>query len=145
MNHTNYKLCCNLKVLFKRTEKTHLQLLLYIFLGNISNVVDYTCLYILTDFAGFHYAISIVISFVIGVIINYIINITWIFKKGRYAIYVEIMLIMVISLVGLYFSLLIIYVCVEYANLHYMLSKAISSVVVMFWNFFSRKKLVFKQ
>jgi len=132
-------------VLFKKTEKTYLQLFRYIVLGNISNVVDFICLYILTELIGFHYTVSASVSFIIGVLSNHIINVLWIFKRGKHDYHIEIILVIAISTVGLCISILIIYILVEYANIHYIISKAISAAIVMFWNFYSRKKWVFKQ
>jgi len=145
VNHIHFCFSQLRHIFFKRTDKAYLQFLRYITLGNVSNIVDFTSLYILTDFIGFHYTISNVISFIAGVSLNYIINIKWIFKRGNHAIHAEFMLIVILSMVGLCFSVLIISIFVEYVHLHYMLSKVISSISVMFWNFYSRKKWVFKQ
>ncbi len=129
---------------FKKTNKTIIQLFRYIFLGNISNIVDFSSLYILTDLIKVHYVVSSAISFIIGVLINYIINVKWIFQRGKYSFHNELMLIIIVSLVGMYLSIIIIYVLVEYIHLHYMVSKIISAILVMFWNFYSRKKWIFK-
>jgi putative flippase GtrA len=133
-----------LRIFFKETDKTHLQFVRYIVLGNISNIVDFACLYILTEFAGFHYTISNVISYILGVSSNYIINIKWIFKRGNHAIHTEFMLVIIISSIGLLLSIIIIHTLVEYVNIHYMPAKFISAIIIMFWNFYSRKKWVFK-
>lgn len=145
MNHIDFYLSRLRHIFFKKTDKTHLQFLRYIVLGNISNFLDFTCLYVLTEFAGFHYTISNVISFIIGVSLNYIINIKWIFKRGNHAIHTEFILIAAISSIGLFLSIIIIYILVEYINIHYMPAKVISAIIIMFWNFYSRKKWVFKQ
>jgi len=132
-------------IFFKKTGKTYLQFLRYAILGNISNVFDFACLYVLTEFAGFHYTISASISFIVGVLINYIINVLWIFNRKEHHIHIEITLVILISFVGLCLNVTIIYILVEYANIHYIITKAISAFIVMFWNFYTRKKWVFKQ
>ena len=141
MTHFNFYLQ---NIFFKKTNKTIIQLFRYIFLGNISNIADFSILYILTDVIKVHYVLSAAISFIIGVLINYLINIKWIFHRGKYSFHNELILIIIVSLVGMYLSIIIIYVFVEYINFHYMVSKVISSIFVMFWNFYSRKKWIFR-
>lgn len=132
-------------ILFKKTDRTLLQLFRYITLGSFSNIVDFASLYLLTDFLGLHYTISVAISFVLGTLTNYIISIKWIFERGTYNIYSEFSFVLIISAVGLLLNELIIYLLVEYLLVHYMLSKLASVIIVMFWNFFARKKWIFRQ
>lgn len=132
-------------ILFKKTDRTTIQLFRYITLGSISNIVDFASLYILTEFIGIHYTISVAISFILGTTTNYIISIKWIFKRGTYNIYSEFSLVLIISAIGLLLNELIIYLLVEYLFFHYMFSKVISVIIVMFWNFFARKRWIFRQ
>ena len=127
----------------KKTDNVISQFLKYILIGNISNIIDFSCLYILTEFADFHYTISFAISFVLGSFTNYIIGILWIFGRSRHCVYNEFLFVFIISIVGLIFGELIIFLLVEYAKLHYLISKFVSAVIVMFWNFYGRKKWVF--
>lgn len=132
-------------ILFKKNDNLVIQFIKYVTLGNIANVADFSTLYLLTEFAKFHYLISAAISFVVGVITGHIINVLWIFQKSRLNTKKVLMIIFLISIVGLIINEVIIYLLVKYFSTHYMLSKAISATIVMFWNFYGRRKWVFNK
>jgi putative flippase GtrA len=129
--------------IFRKKNDTLNQFIKYITLGNISNFVDFAGLYILTRFAGVHYLISAALSFITGVTTGYIISVLWIFRRGRHKFHVEILLIFAVSLLGLFLNELIIFLLTGYLSIHYMVSKIVSALVVMFWNFFARRKWIF--
>lgn len=129
--------------IYKRTDNVISQFIRYILIGNISNIVDFSCLYVLTEFVNIHYTISVAFAFLIGLVINHIIGILWIFGRSTHNVYVEFLLVLIISIIGLILSEIIIFVLVEYMSLHYMISKFVSAVIVMFWNFYGRRKWIF--
>jgi putative flippase GtrA len=49
----------------------------------------------------------------------------------------------VIGLVGLGLNEGIIWSFTDLVHFHYLISKIISAIVVFFWNFFARKKILF--
>lgn len=129
---------------FRKTPNTYVQFVKYVTLGSVSHVVDFGSLYLLTKYLHIYYIISVAVGFIGGVLTNYLISILWIFDRSSYKLHVEIMLIFIISGIGLLITEIIIYALVEYASLHYILSKAVAATVVVFWNFYCRKKFIFK-
>jgi len=127
------------------TNKLFLQLFRYGFVGGIAFVVDYGTLYIFTEYAGFHYLISAAIAFVLGLVVNYLLSISWVFNqsKAKQNRLSEFLFFAIIGVVGLGLNEIIIYIGADIINLHYMLSKLISTAIVFFFNFFARKFLVF--
>lgn len=127
------------------TDNWMLQLFRYGFVGGLAFVVDYGTLFCLTHFAGVPYLLSAAIAFILGLVTNYLISISWVFSHtGKMRIWQEFLAFTVIGLIGLALNEGIMYVGTDLLQLHYMVSKLISTAIVFFWNFFARKVLVFK-
>lgn len=132
------------KFIYGHTNSFIIQLVRYGFVGGISFVVDYGTLFCLTEYAELHYLLSATIAFVFGLITNYLLSISWVFSRteniSRLA---EFTVFTIIGIVGLALNAAIMYACTEWLHWHYMLSKIISTILVFFWNFLSRKYLLF--
>ena len=132
--------------LFEKSDKTSTQLFKYFFVGGIAYCVDFGSLFILTDIVKVHYLISAAIAFTLGLITNYTLSIIWVFSKRTVADKrLEFIIFSVIGLVGLGLNEVIIWFFTETAHFHYLISKIFSTVVVFFWNFFARKKILFSR
>lgn len=126
------------------TENTLIQLFRYVFVGGIAFLADFGCLFLLTEYAGLHYLISATIAFIIGLSVNYLVSTLWIFQKGKVKNrYVEFLFFTLIGVVGLGLNELIMYVFTDLMDVHYLLSKIISTVLVFLWNFLARKYMLF--
>lgn len=132
--------------LFKK-ENDHIlsQLFRYTFVGGFAFIVDFSALYVFTEFLHVHYLISAAIGFILGLLVNYALSIIWVFNKrtvkSRLA---EATLFAVIGLIGLGLNELFIWFFTEQSHLHYQVSKVISTAIIYFWNFFARKLALFK-
>lgn len=127
------------------TQSTLKQLFRYAFVGGIAFIVDYGALFLLTEYAHFHYILSASISFILGLITNYLLSISWVFNNRKLEKrYMEFLIFAIIGIVGLGLNAAIMYVATDWCNLHYMISKIISTIIVFFWNFFARKFILFK-
>jgi len=129
---------------FNKSDKTSVQLFKYFFVGGIAYTVDFGSLFILTDLVKVHYLISAAIAFTLGLITNYSLSILWVFSKRTVADRrLEFIIFSIIGLVGLGLNEVIIWFFTELIHFHYLISKVFSTVVVFFWNFFARKKILF--
>jgi putative flippase GtrA len=130
--------------IFNKSDKTSVQLFKYGFVGGIAYSVDFGFLIFLTEVVKIHYLISAAIAFILGLLVNYAISILWVFPKRALANKrTEFLIFLIIGFVGLGFNEVIIWFFTESAHLHYLISKIISTIVVFFWNFFARKKILF--
>lgn len=130
--------------LFKKSDKTSVQLFKYFFVGGIAYTVDFGSLFILTDIFKVHYLISAAIAFTLGLITNYTLSIFWVFSKRTVANKrLEFVIFSIIGVIGLGLNEVIIWFFTETIHFHYLISKVFSTVVVFFWNFFARKKILF--
>ena len=120
------------------------QILKFGLVGGTAFVIDYVLLYFCTEFLHIHYLISSIISFTVSVIFNYILSIKWVFdvkKKQDVKVFV---IFIILSVIGIGINSLIMYVMVEKFGVYYMLSKIVSTAVVMVYNFITRKIFVEK-
>lgn len=144
-NSTNNRIAKRVRsFFFDKSDKTSIQLFKYFFVGGIAYTVDFGSLFILTDLVKVHYLISAAIAFTLGLITNYSLSIIWVFSKRTVADKrLEFILFSIIGLVGLGLNEVIIWFFTEWIHFHYLISKVFSTVVVFFWNFFARKKILF--
>ena len=127
-----------------KTDNTLIQLFRYTFVGGIAFGVDFSLLFLLTEFAGIHYLLSAAISFSVGLVTNYILSIIWVFKTRNISNrYLEFIIFGIIGIVGLGMNELIIWSFTEYLHFYYLVSKIVSTVVVYLWNFFARKYILY--
>lgn len=132
-------------LLFKETtDNVFLQFFRYQFVGGIAFLVDFFLLYFFTSICGFHYLFSGILSFIISVIVNYILSIKWVFNPDKINNpIVEFNSFLIISIIGLGFTELLLFVFTEYLHLYYLYSKIISAIIVLFWNFSARRVFLY--
>lgn len=132
------------KLLKRSPNNGWIQLFRYFFVGGTAFVVDFWLLWALTEWAELHYLLSAALSFAGGLTVNYVLSVLWVFKdhvlRSRIA---EFASFVIIGLIGLCLNEAIIWCATELLNLHYLASKIISTAVVFFWNFLTRKYLLF--
>lgn len=133
------------KLLVTDTSNGWIQLFRYLFVGGFSFLVDYSLLYVLTEYYHLHYLVSATISFIAGLVTNYLLSTHWIFRHSKLdSKMMEFIIFSIIGVVGLVFNNLLLYVFTDVLHLHYMISKLITAAIVMLWNFLGRKLILFK-
>ncbi len=128
----------------RKTNNSFVQVFRYGFVALAAFAVDFTALFLFTEYAGIHYLISAVLAFCCGLTTNYTLSICWVFSERRVANRrVEFTINASIALMGLGLNVLLIWLLTEHAGLHYLYSKLISTAIVFWWNFLLKKKLLF--
>ena len=124
----------------KRTDNIYLQFFRYIFVGGTAFVVDFFFLWFFSDICGIYYLISAVLSFIISVLVNYIMSTKWVFNQDNIDNKVlEFNLFILISTIGLGFTEVLLYLFTDIFGIYYLISKIISAIIVLFWNFIARR------
>ena len=132
------------KVLIVETTDWKIQLFRYVIVGGFSFLIDYGLLYFLTEYANFYYILSASISFIVGLIVNYILSTKWIFRKSRLKNTVlESIIYGIIGILGLILNNILLYIFTDFFQIYYMISKLITAVLVMGWNFVGRRIILF--
>ena len=136
-----------LKILKLKVSNQTEQLLEQIFnfgiVGAISTLIDFVFLYLFKEIFNFPIILSNTLSFTISVLYNYWASLTLVFnvnkekdKKKNFILFI------IFSLIGLLISNLIIWLITDILKIYYMISKVIATIIVMIFNFITRKKFL---
>lgn len=116
------------------------QLIKFGIVGGIAFVIDYGLLYICTEWFGIYYFISAIISFSVSVIFNYVASILWVFDVDKNKSKTKNFIFFIaLSIVGLGINQIIMWYGVEILHIYYMIVKLVATVIVMIFNFITRK------
>lgn len=127
-----------------QTDKTHLQFMRYILVGALAFVVDFSFLFICTDLVGIHYLISASIGFIMGLIINYLLSIKWVFNRRNVENkLLEFQIFSIIGFFGLFLNEYLLWLFTDYFLIYYLFSKILAAIIILLWNFFARKFILF--
>ena len=121
------------------------QILKFGVVGGIAFLIDYSLLYILTEYAKIPVLYSSVISFSVSVIFNYILSTKWVFTTKEKQTLKDFIIFVLLSVIGLGINQLIMYLGVDKLNIYYMIVKLFATAVVMVYNFISRKLIIEKK
>ena len=132
-------------ILITPSNNSFLQFIRYVFVGGVATVVDWGVLFLATE-AGVYYILSAVIGFIAGLAVNFVLSKLLVFKasEAKVGSAVEFVSYGIIGVLGLLLTMGIMYLLTDIAGLHYMLSKITATVLVLFWNYMARKKLLYK-
>ncbi len=127
-----------------RSSDYTVQFIRSLFVSVASLAIDFSFLIFLKQVVGLNYLLAATLSFCLGVIMNYILSVTWVFADRKIQNRAhEFLIFFLITGLGLLFNLLIIAGMVELLKIDYRVGKAVSTVVVFFWNFLARKKILY--
>ncbi|HVS78664.1 MAG TPA: GtrA family protein [Candidatus Saccharimonadales bacterium] len=124
--------------------KYHIQLIRSLIVSVIAVIVNFGGSYVLKDKLGLYYLLSAALSFFMGVLVNYYLSVKWVFATRKLnSKHIEFVVFVIITGVGLALNLAIIAAIVEATSLGYWAGLVVATVVVFFWNFLMRKKILY--
>lgn len=127
-----------------RSRKTSVQLIRSLVVSVIALVVDFGGLIIFKEIFGINYLVAATLSFLLGVTVNYFLSVWWVFADRKLASKkMEFTIFVIICAIGLGLNLMIISGMVELMHIDYRIAKIVSTIVVFFWNFIARKKILY--
>ena len=118
-----------------------MQLLKFGVVGVFATVIDFAILTGLTELFHVHYLTSAAVAFIAATVFNYIASMRYVFtsrfganeKKREFVIFVF------LSVIGLGLNQLLMWTFVDKLAVYYVFAKILATVIVMGWNFVSRK------
>ena len=126
----------------KKTPPGIRQFLSYLICGGVATLADMSVLFVFTKVLHLNYLIAAAVGFLIGVTTNYALNTALVFKsQGK--VKKELSLFALIGIGGLLWTELVLWILVKKFGIYLMIAKAIAVILVLFWNFFMRKRFVF--
>ena len=122
------------------------QIVKFIIVGGIATILDYLIFYISCNLLNIYPLISNILSFSVSVIYNYLASVKWVFdvdsSKNKKQLFFEFMFL---SIIGLFLTEIIIYIGIELLIINEMIIKFIASLIVMVFNFVTRKMFLEKK
>ena len=132
------------ELIAQRPHKLSIQAFRYVVVGGWAFLVDFSILYILTEFGRIHYLVSAALAFSIAIIVSYILSVTWVFSQRSVSNRLhEFVIFLIIGILGLLLTEALMYVFTDLLLYHYLESKIIATVAILFFNFTARKTLLF--
>lgn len=130
------------KIFLDKSAAIHMQFLRYFFVGGSAAVVDLLVFAILVKYIGLHYAVAAFLAYMIGLSWNHLLCIFWVFESKHHRLK-EIVIVLLITVGALLWTWLILFLLIDLAGLDAVISKMVSQILVLFWNFTMRKFYVF--
>ena len=123
-----------------KNNNLFLQILKFVIVGGIATIIDLSIYYIAYHFFNIPPLISNILSFSISVLYNYTASVKWVFiinrDKSRNRMFFE---FMIFSIIGLFITEVLLWMFIDFININEMISKIISTGIVMIFNFITRK------
>lgn len=133
------------RLFLKKSDRLTIHLVRAIFSSNIAFALDYGLLVLLTEVVGLHYLVSNGIAFMAGTTLLYVLSIYWVFnRRAIQSRHLEYWVFILIGAVGLGFNEILMWVFTEKVGVFYLYSKFIAGSTVFFWNFLSRRYILFR-
>lgn len=134
--------------LFKTpTANGFIQFFRYVFAGGAATLVDWGALWLLHSCLKVPLYISVAAAFLLGLVTNYLLSVLFVFtgtptdkKRGQ-----EFLVHLVTGLIGLALTEGIVYLMDLIPGLHYMIAKIVATAVVFFWNYGSKKIILYRR
>lgn len=127
-----------------KTDSLAGQFFRYFIVGGAAFVVDFTLLFLLTEFGHIHYLLSASVAFMAGIAVNYALAVSWVFDHRSIdnRVY-EFALFSIIGILGLAFNAALMWLFTELVGFHYLGSKMVAAALILLFNFGARKALLF--
>ncbi|MCD8174415.1 MAG: GtrA family protein [Phascolarctobacterium sp.] len=142
------------KVLFgvDYTDNELLKVVLYLFVGGTAAVAEWTLFYVLLNYIFKDLPVTFVtltmaasaIAFILSTLYHYFLGNILVFDSGSiYGRREEIGLVFLVSITGLLFNLILMYIFVGLFDWDPMVSKVLASCILVIWNYLARRKWIF--
>lgn len=124
------------------TRERMLEIIRFCFVGGVSFLMDYSLLFLLTEFVGLYYLYSSAISFSITVVFNYWLCVIYVFKGAKRQTTRQAIIFFGTGVIGLGLNQLCMWFFVAVMSLHYMIAKIGATAIVTIWNYITKRMAV---
>lgn len=125
------------------------QFLRYFVTGGLAFIVDFGVFALSLYYFEIHYLVSNLIGLMAGNVVNYLLSIGWVFSSEKRKMekhrLLEITVFVLISLFGMGLNEFLMYLFVGVLAIQEMVSKIVAAIIVLLYNFFARKYILFKK
>jgi len=117
----------------------------YATVGVTGTALDVGSLYVFVDLLHIPVLVAAALSFILAVVNNFILNKFWTFRNNSRKFRKQFIKFSVVSVVGLVLTEICMAVLVYLMDIWYIVSKLITSVIVLTWNFLANKNWTFTE
>ena len=122
----------------------HKQFIKYCIVGASGTLIDLGSLYLFVEFAQIPVIPASVLSFLLAVVNNFAFNKLWTFRSKSRNYRKLFIKFLIISVVGLGLTVASMWIFTELLAIWYMFAKALTSLIVLTWNFLGNKLWTFR-
>ncbi len=127
-------------------KKLIMQIIKFGMVGGLCFLIDYGVMIFLTEVFNINYLISSGISFTVSVIVNYVLSMQFVFETEQDdSAMKKFIIFVVLSIIGLIINQILMWILVDKIGIFYMISKIGATVLVMVYNFVTRKLILEKK
>lgn len=113
--------------------------------GILNTAIDFIILFFLVEYLHWLIIPSKIISYSGGTVNSFALNKFWTFKHKTGSIKKQFLFFLLTSIVGLLWSILLLYVFVDIMKIWYIFSNVIVTILILLWNFFISRYLTFSR
>ncbi len=117
---------------------------LYLVVGGIATVAEWTIFFVLIK-CSLHYAVATAVAYVFSTLVNWLAGRWLVFKASKGTVLKEIISIYLVSVVGLLFNIVIMWLAVDVMSFGEGISKIGATGIVFFFNFLVRKLVIYRK
>ena len=131
-------------------KKAVLEFFRYVLVGGSAFIIDVAVMFIFKEFIfqGQFLYLSVFLGYMAGLVYNFYFSCKYVFENGFNKIkdkeIKSFVIFTIIGIIGLGLTELLMRVFVEFAGIYYVVSKVLTGIIVMFWNYIARKIIIFK-
>jgi putative flippase GtrA len=130
--------------MFRRTEHVVVQLPRALIVAVIAAGCDFLLLIAAVELLNWHPLVGATVSYLAGGVVQYLLCCLWVFPASPQRVIMGFTAFTLLSLVGLVITWATIALLADQWSLNYALAKIVALALSFFWNFFSRKLLLFR-
>jgi putative flippase GtrA len=116
----------------------------FIVVGGFCACIEFITFNILIKYTTIEYLVANVMSIVLAIIINYVLSRAFVFEKSKHSKRNEFLSFILFSVLAIALNQLILWMFFEVIKLDIQLCKALAIVIVAFFNYLTKKHIVFK-
>jgi dolichyl-phosphate beta-glucosyltransferase len=117
----------------------------YATVGVTGTALDVGSLYVFVDLLHIPVLVAAALSFILAVVNNFVLNKIWTFRNNSRNFRKQFIKFFLVSVVGLVLTEIFMAMFVYLLDIWYILSKLITSVIVLTWNFLANKNWTFTE
>ncbi len=121
-----------------------LQVIRFLAVGVFSVLIEFVLFALLVNYLRVEYMRANLMAMSVSILCNYFMSCTVVFGSGRSRGKVTFSLFMLFTLAGLLLNQFLLWFLVEKLTVHVMAGKVLATGTVAFFNFFTKKHIVFK-